>query len=101
MRRRGWIFASLIVLLAAVALFSTLIVATPPTKRDGAALSGYSDEIRATSRAANRQVYSPTISNDPYVIDQWERSIQALEKMCRDSAEYCEQARQARRSVNR
>ena len=101
MRRRGWIFASLIVLFSAVALFSTLIIAIAPTKSDGAAHSGNSAKTSAAGRAANRKIYSPAISTDPYVIDQWEKSIQALEKACRDRREYCEKTRQARRSVNR
>ena len=97
MRRKGWIFASSIALLVAAALFVVLIVAISPTKNEGTALRGYS----APPRAANRQIYSPTISNDPYVIDQWEKSIQALESACRNNGEYCEQARQARRSIDR
>ncbi|KGB54280.1 hypothetical protein FG91_02531 [Sphingopyxis sp. LC81] len=90
-------FASLIVLFVMAGFFAILIAAISPTKSDGAALSGYSAQMRA----ASRQVYSPTIANDPYVIDQWEKSIQALERACRDSGEYCEQAQQARRSINR
>ncbi len=101
MRRRRWMFASLIVLFVMAGLFAVLIVAISPTKSDGTALSGYSSQMRTTGRAASRKVYSPTISNDPYVIDQWEKSIQALERACRDSGEYCEQAAQARRSINR
>lgn len=97
MQRRGWMVASLIGLFVMAGLFAVLIAAISPTRSDATALSGYSIQ----GRTASRQVYSPTIANDPYVIDQWEKSIQALERACRDSGEYCEQAQQARRSINR
>ena len=86
------------ILLMASALFAVLVAAIPSAKREGSA--GFSRRP-AESRATARQVYSPAIATDPYVVEQWEKSIEALEKACRDGAQYCDEARQARLSVNR
>ena len=86
------------ILLMASALFAVLVAAIPSAKREGSA--GFSRRP-AEGPAMARQVYSPTIAADPYVVEQWEKSIEALEKACRDGAQYCDEARQARLSVNR
>lgn len=99
MRASRLIFFLLLGLLAALGLFAVLITATPTGGIEGpAAAAGRSGPTNST---AARQVYSPRIASDPYVIDQWEKSVQALESACRDRGEYCEQARAARRSINR
>jgi hypothetical protein len=43
-----------------------------------------------------RNVYSPTIYDDPYVQDQLRRMIGALEAQCRSQRERCSEARQTR-----
>ncbi|HWV60853.1 MAG TPA: hypothetical protein VN034_09375 [Sphingopyxis sp.] len=97
-RKAAWIVVSIGLLLAA-GLFAALISAVPSPRNE----SGAEPLIdrNPPQRTQNRQVYSPIIAKDPYVVDQWEKSIQALEAACAKRGEYCEEARQARRSVNR
>jgi hypothetical protein len=45
---------------------------------------------------AARNVYSPRIATDPYVIEQQRRVLQALEARCRQSGRLCREAEQAR-----
>lgn len=86
-------------LLAAAGLFAALVSAVLSPRNEGGSLP--SIDRGSPQRTQNRQVYSPIIANDPYVVDQWEKSIQALEAACVQRGEYCDEARQARRSVNR
>jgi hypothetical protein len=44
-----------------------------------------------------RNFYSPNIADDPYVVDQQRRTVEALETECRHFREHCTEARQARR----
>ena len=99
MRTGKGILAALIILVAAAGLLAALVVAIPSssTSRFAEPAAG----PRTPDSATARQVYSPVISSDPYVVDQWERSIRALEAACRERAEYCDEAAQARRSVGR
>jgi hypothetical protein len=83
---------------AAVGLLAVLITAVPSPRDE----SSRPPPIGRNPQAAQtRQVHSPIIANDPYVVDQWENSIQALEAACAKRGEFCDEARQARRSVNR
>lgn len=45
---------------------------------------------------AGRDVYSPQIANDPYVIEEQRKVQQALEVSCREFNRYCAEAAQAR-----
>lgn len=99
MRTGKGILAALVVLFVAAGLLAALVVAMPSssTSRFAQPATGPA----ASDSATARQAYSPVISSDPYVVDQWERSIRALEEACRDRGEYCDEAMQARRSVGR
>lgn len=44
-----------------------------------------------------RNVYSPHIINDPYVLREQRRVVDALEAECRHSGNHCAEAEQARR----
>jgi len=63
-----------------------------------------SDEPNRANAAAydtgrrTRDMYAPGFRNDPYVIDQQRRVVEALEQDCRRSNQHCE-AEQARRRV--
>jgi hypothetical protein len=46
-----------------------------------------------------RNIYSPQVRGDPYVIAQQRRVVDALELSCRQSGQYCKEARQARERV--
>lgn len=54
---------------------------------------------RAPSQQTGRNIFSPSIANDPYVIQQWKDSIETLERRCRDANEFCTEARQARQQI--
>jgi hypothetical protein len=98
-RRAVWIAVSLGLLLVAAAFFAVLVFAVPSPRNE----SGSRPPIDRNQPhgATGRQVYSPIIAKDPYVVEQWEKSIQALEAACARRGEYCEEARKARLSVNR
>ena len=53
----------------------------------------------AQPKQAVRDFYSPTILDDPYVIEQQLRVVEALELTCRQNGERCAEARQARQRV--
>ena len=50
-----------------------------------------------TAPAAMRDIFSPTIRDDPYFLDRQRQGIEALEAHCRRTGEMCAQARAARR----
>jgi hypothetical protein len=53
--------------------------------------------LRARANPASlRGHYAPAILSDPYVLDQWRRSVEALEASCRASGRYCTEAGSAR-----
>ena len=88
----------LVAALLAISVFAmALIVVGSAPRTAGTAAQSQTEGSQPSS--AGRKIYSPTIFDDPYVRDQWEDSIQALEKACRDSGAYCDEARQARISL--
>ncbi|HEX8262864.1 MAG TPA: hypothetical protein VF547_08320 [Allosphingosinicella sp.] len=53
----------------------------------------------ATRTPAHRDVYSPRVASDPYVIEQQRRVLRALEASCRQSGRHCAEAEQAGRRI--
>lgn len=47
----------------------------------------------------SRDMYSPAVLNDPYVVDQQVKVVEALERSCRELREHCEEARAARQRI--
>lgn len=84
-----------------VALYLLTVLSTAPKAVDTADAPATADRPAARGQTAMRRIYSPDITHDPYVVEQWDHSIEGLEKACRDSGRFCEQARRARQSVNR
>ena len=64
-----------------------------------AAERGAGDASRAKPEQAVRDFYSPSILDDPYVIEQQLRVVEALELSCRQYGERCAEARKARERV--
>jgi hypothetical protein len=52
------------------------------------------------ARANARNVYSPVVVKDPYVLAQQRSVVEALETQCRDTGDHCTEARAARRWLN-
>ena len=50
-----------------------------------------------TAPAAMRDIFSPTIRNDPYFLGRQRQGMEALEAHCRRTGEMCTEARAARR----
>jgi hypothetical protein len=46
-----------------------------------------------------RDVYSPRVATDPYVIEQQRQVLRALEASCLQSKQHCAEAEQARRRL--
>ena len=55
--------------------------------------------LNGAGNGRTRDVYSSQIGSDPYVIAQQRRVMDALELSCRQSGQYCEEARQARERI--
>jgi hypothetical protein len=51
---------------------------------------------KPSSQPYGRKIFSPSIADDPYVVQQWKESVEALERRCRDANEFCAEARNAR-----
>jgi hypothetical protein len=43
--------------------------------------------------------YSPTIAHDPYVVEQQRKGVEALERSCRETGQYCAEAAQLRQAL--
>ena len=54
---------------------------------------------RVDGRRGVRDVYSPSVLDDPYVIEQQLRVVEALELSCRQLGERCQEAQRARERV--
>lgn len=52
-----------------------------------------------SSQPIGRKMFSPSIADDPYVVQQWRESVEALERRCRDANEFCAEARNARQQI--
>lgn len=52
---------------------------------------------RNTTLPEHRDMFSPRVFDDPYVLEQQRRNVAALEAHCRDTGELCPEAGQARR----
>jgi hypothetical protein len=50
---------------------------------------------------SGRNMYSPEIYEDAQAQQQWMTGIEALERQCRTTGDYCQEAQGARRSLNR
>ena len=50
-------------------------------------------------RTDGRNFYSPGVVNDPYVLEQQRRVVEALELSCRQFRENCAEARPARQRI--
>lgn len=54
------------------------------------------DRSSQSKGASGRNVYSPEISKDAYVIEEWAKTVGQLEKACAESGQHCEEAKAAR-----
>ena len=52
-------------------------------------------------KVVGRRVYSPDIRHDPYVQEQWEVSVRALEEECRRAKRFCIEAKNAREAMDK
>jgi hypothetical protein len=58
------------------------------------------DSLRVQALAERRDVFSPSVRDDPYVLDAQRANVAALEAHCRRTGEGCAEARQARAWLN-
>jgi len=52
-------------------------------------------------KVVGRRVFSPDIRHDPYVREQWEASVRALEEECRRAKQFCIEAKSAREAMEK
>ncbi len=87
----------------AVAAAAGAAIALPAGMMIGAGPDRHTDSSRSqpgNAVAESRNLYSPRIGSDPFVIAQQERVAEALELSCRQSNAHCDEARQARLRIN-
>jgi hypothetical protein len=65
-------------------------------RKAGTAARGNAPAVKADAR----NVYSPVVAKDPYVLDRQRKVVEALEAQCRDTGVHCAEARAARRWLN-
>ena len=95
---RDWRLAGCTALLAALIAFPLgMMFAGGQSPREGRAASDRDSPPTQSRRA--RDFYSPKILDDPYVLQQQLRVVEALERSCRYAGEHCQEARQARERV--
>jgi hypothetical protein len=97
--RRDWRAAGCAALVAASVAFPLgLVVGGGEPSPETARQASRPGPARVRAPAA-RDVYSPRVVSDPYVIEQQRRVLHALEASCRQSKQYCAEAEQARRRI--
>jgi hypothetical protein len=52
------------------------------------------------ARPIARNLYSPVVGKDPYVLDQQRKVVEALEAQCRETGAHCGEAKAARQWLN-
>ena len=86
-------------LIGAVIAFPAGMMAGGGTGRQQAEERLAGEARPAKSKQAVRDVYSPSIRDDPYVIEQQLRVVEALELSCRRYRERCTEAQKARERI--
>ena len=81
---------------AAIAFPAGIMLGRGGAAPEPAAEPGTGVSSRTAPNRAVRDFYSPSILDDPYVIEQQLRVVEALELSCRQSGERCAEARAAR-----
>ena len=84
---------------AAIAFPAGMMLGGRGAGPEGAAERGGGDAPRTEPKRTVRDFYSPSILDDPYVIEQQLRVVEALELSCRQYGERCAEARKARDRV--
>jgi hypothetical protein len=97
--RRNWRDIGCAALIGAALAFPAGIMVAgrdPPRRQEGGPAG---PGAAGAGKAEARDVYSPRILNDPFVLDQQRRVVEALELECRLSGKHCAEAGQARRRI--
>jgi len=85
---------------ASIAFPVGLMIGREETSRRNAAEPSRPEPVVGGSRTA-RNPYSPRISDDPYVVEEQRKVLRALEAGCRQLKQHCDEARQARRLIEK
>jgi len=64
-------------------------------------ISGGASPPTEKQKVVGRRIYSPDIRHDPYVQEQWEVSVRALEEECRRAKRFCIEAKNAREDMEK
>ena len=54
----------------------------------------------AASAPSGRRIFSPSITGDPYVLQQWKAAVEKMERRCREAGEFCAEAKAAREQMD-
>lgn len=84
---------------AAIAFPAGMMLGGSGAGPEHAAERGAGDASGAKPRQGVRDIYSSSILDDPYVIEQQLRVVEALESSCRHLGERCAEAQRARERV--
>ena len=84
---------------ALIALSLELIIGCSPGAPDSSTSARGNSASTTYQELRTRNVYSPNIATDPYVIEEQRRVAQALRLSCEQFKTHCREAEQARRLV--
>ena len=54
----------------------------------------------AASAPSGRRIFSPSITGDPYVLQQWKEAVEKMERRCREAKLFCAEAKAAREQMD-
>ena len=84
---------------ALIALSLELIIGCSPGAPDSSTSARGSSASTTYQELRTRNVYSPNVATDPYVIEEQRRVVQALRLSCEQFKTHCKEAEQAQRFI--
>ncbi|PTS87833.1 hypothetical protein DBR17_05335 [Sphingomonas sp. HMWF008] len=92
---RGWLIGCLVVLGGVILFYAGIVLGRQQasTAQPGKHPPG---TARASTKPLVRNVFSPSVIADPYVLDEQRKVVEALESACEHQRQNCQTARDAR-----
>lgn len=92
---RRWIIGCLIVLGGAILFYAGTLPGRQQTATEGSGKRA-PGIARASTKPRVRNVFSPSVVTDPYVLDEQRKVVEALERSCEHQRRNCDTAQSAR-----
>jgi len=79
-------------------LLGTVFASDQSSKEAQSPRNGHAPELGGSP--VGRQVFSPSIKNDPFVVSEWRKTVESLERQCKEYGQLCVEARKARAAMD-